>query len=248
VIFGLSLGFFVGLFTGFLGLGGGLFFVPLLTYNDYPYATAVGTSSFMVAILSLSSTLRGLWQKDIHFKHLLYLGPSAILASFAGASLIPYVPTQIAYLLCSFTLISIGVFKFSRMKKKNSLPNLQTKPSMWLWNLTGASGGILSGLFGIGGGVLLVPFQSMFLNISFKKSVLNSLGVIFLSSVTATTKFMQSGHVDYTTGFYGGLGGIVGVFLSQKTGTKLSQKHLDASFLTLLLCLSLYFFTKALFT
>jgi uncharacterized membrane protein YfcA len=61
-ILGLIVFFFLAFLSGFLGIGGGSLFVPLMAYLLYfPVVIATATSQFIVGILSLSATLVHIW-------------------------------------------------------------------------------------------------------------------------------------------------------------------------------------------
>ena len=52
--------------------------------------------------------------------------------------------------------------------------------------LIGLSGGMLGALFGVGGGIIMVPALYTFTDLSFKESVATSLAIIIITSVCAT--------------------------------------------------------------
>lgn len=90
---------------------------------------------------------------------------------------------------------------------------------MWLWLiLLGMAGGVLSGIFGIGGGILLVPALVALLGYSQKTgqgTVLLMLAIpVFL--FPAVFSYYKAGNVNLQTALLLGLGFGVGGFLGAK--------------------------------
>ncbi|MCG6892994.1 MAG: sulfite exporter TauE/SafE family protein [Desulfobacteraceae bacterium] len=81
VIGGLGIGFCIGLMGGFLGIGGGVFVVPLLIYVlKTPTKIAAASSTFIVCFSSLTGFLGYAAMEQINWHFIL---PAAV-ASFAG--------------------------------------------------------------------------------------------------------------------------------------------------------------------
>ena len=59
---GIGLSFFVGYFSSFLGIGGGIIHVPALVwFLHFPVHIATATSHFILAIMALAGTLVHVW-------------------------------------------------------------------------------------------------------------------------------------------------------------------------------------------
>jgi uncharacterized membrane protein YfcA len=63
--------------------------------------------------------------------------------------------------------------------------------------LIGLIGGVTSGLFGVGGGVVMVPAMMMFLKLDIKSAIGTSLAVIVPTALMGTVKHHGLGHVDW---------------------------------------------------
>ena len=93
-----------------------------------------------------------------------------------------------------------------------------------LAGIIGLVGGITSGLFGVGGGVVMVPAMMFFLGADIKTAVGTSLAVIIPTALTGTFKHHSLGNVNWT--FVAMLvpmaivGGYLGSYLT---------KHIDAT-------------------
>src|SRR5262245_13155613 len=66
-----------------------------------------------------------------------------------------------------------------------------------LGSIIGLIGGITSGLFGVGGGIVMVPAMVYMLNTNIKTAVGTSLVVIIPTALTGGLKHQQLGNVDW---------------------------------------------------
>ena len=63
--------------------------------------------------------------------------------------------------------------------------------------LIGLVSGIASGLFGVGGGIVMVPAMMFFMNVPIKTAVGTSLAVIIPTALMGTYKHFLQGNVDF---------------------------------------------------
>ncbi len=111
--------------------------------------------------------------------------------------------------------------------------------------ITGSLAGLLAGLFGIGGGVIMVPLQILLLNETIKTAIQTSLGVIVITAFSACLGHALQGNVIWITGTILGLGGLLGAQFSTRFLPNLSEKTVSLAFKSLLFILSIYIFWKA---
>lgn len=84
IIGGVSIGIIIGIMAGLLGIGGGVFIVPLLIYiMKIPTKTAAATSVFIVVFSSFSGFIAHISLSDTDWKFILM----AAIFSFAGGQL-----------------------------------------------------------------------------------------------------------------------------------------------------------------
>lgn len=130
---------------------------------------------------------------------------------------------------------------------QNSGEFTNKSPSYFFFSraITGGLAGLLAGLFGIGGGVIMVPLQILLLNTSIKTAIQTSLGVIVITAISATTGHAFRGNVLWIPGLILGMGGLLGAQVSTRFLPKLSDRVVSFAFNTLLLILSFYIFWQA---
>lgn len=74
----------------------------------------------------------------------------------------------------------------------------------------GATAGVVNGLFGAGGGLLLVPLMSRYCRLEPKQAFATSLFVMLILSLVSLTVYLFRGTVDITAALPYLLGGIGG--------------------------------------
>ncbi|MBW4654513.1 MAG: sulfite exporter TauE/SafE family protein [Kaiparowitsia implicata GSE-PSE-MK54-09C] len=104
----------------------------------------------------------------------------------------------------------------------------------------GLLAGLLSGLFGVGGGVVMVPLQMLMLGERIKSAVRTSLGAIVAIAISALAQHAWNGNVLWIPGIALGLGGVVGAQLGTRILPKLPDSSVNTLFRGFLIVLSIY--------
>lgn len=112
----------------------------------------------------------------------------------------------------------------------------------------GIAAGILSGLVGVGGGLVIVPSLVYFIGFSQKTAQGTSLGLIMLPvGILGVLQYYKQGHVDFRVVGILALGFILGSFFGSKVALSLSQETVKKIFacLMILIAIKMLFFDKA---
>lgn len=96
--------------------------------------------------------------------------------------------------------------------------------------LIGIISGILNGLFGSGGGCIVVPSMEKFLKIDEKKSHATAIAVILMTSVVSSYLYMRGGFFDFKIWLPVTVGGLVGGWVGALLLSKISVKILKIVF------------------
>lgn len=212
------IGVAAGVVGSIAGLGGGIFFVPALLYfaNTYqpgsmPPQVAAATSLIVIAVTALSSSISYLKQKKVDVQSALLF----FIGSAPGAIVGVYVNTLLPF--GGFTLL-FGVFQlfmFTLMLVKDRLKprNIQWPIrrhfvdhegneyeygySRWSAILIAFFVGVTSSLFGVGGGVLMVPAMMILFRFPPHIATATSMLVIFFSAVIGSVTNSWHGNIDW---------------------------------------------------
>ncbi|MGL5032213.1 MAG: sulfite exporter TauE/SafE family protein [Microcystaceae cyanobacterium] len=248
-------GLISGLLAGLLGIGGGTVLVPLLVSLHYSPLQAVATSGMAIALTSISGTVQNWRMGVLDFKRILYLGLPSLITAQVGVYFASRIEPKL--LLSAFGCLLILNIFLGQLRKKlerktsHIPPTSQTSPTSHNFSLiliclsTGGVAGLMAGLFGVGGGVILVPLQVLFLKEPIKVAIQTSLGVIVITAIAAVVGHSLEGNVLYGVGITVGLGGLIGAQISTRYLPKLPEKTVTFAFNMLLTLLSIYSFWQA---
>lgn len=83
-------------------------------------------------------------------------------------------------------------------------------PPLWRLLVVGVVGGVLSGAFGIGGGIVMVPLLTAFARLDQRRASATSLAAILPASVVASITYGVQGEIDLDAALFVALGAVVG--------------------------------------
>lgn len=113
--------------------------------------------------------------------------------------------------------------------------------------LVGVAAGMLSGLVGVGGGIIIVPSLVYFIGFSQKTAQGTSLALIMLPvGIFGVMQYYKQGHVDYKIVGILAIGFLAGSYFGSKVALTISQETLKKVFamLMILIAVKMLFFDK----
>ena len=238
------LGTSTGLVSGIFGVGGGLLLVPALTLWDIPLAQATATSLVGVLLSAISGSVQNWWTGQLNLRAALQLAlfgiPAAQLGAWSGSRL------PDAWLTPSFAVLLLVTIFFINLQQKVVLePPLEPEKSESSTAIKsvariGLIAGVISGLFGIGGGIIMVPLQMLLMAQPIKAAVANSLGAMVAIAASGLSQHAWRGDVLWISGLCLGAGGVLGAQIGTRLLPVLPEKLVNQLFKLLLLTLALY--------
>lgn len=108
--------------------------------------------------------------------------------------------------------------------------------------LVGVVGGLLSGLFGIGGGVVMVPLLIVVARMDERRAAATSLAAIVPAAVAGVVTYGVNGEVNYAAGGLVAAGAVVGAYLGARLLRRISLSALRWGFILLLLATAVRMF------
>jgi hypothetical protein len=235
-----------GTLAGLLGIGGGTILVPLLVTLGYPPVQAVATSSLAILVTSVSGSVQNWRMGYFDRKRVILLGLPALATAqigvYVASHILPYI------LLLAFGLLLLtNIYLLDLRKHLTEQQILKTQKfnPVIARLLTGGTAGILAGLFGVGGGIIMVPLQMLLLKEQIKVAIQTSLGVIIITAISATAGHALKGNVLIIPGMLLGCGGLFGALISTRVLPKLPDRVISLVFRVFLAILSIYVFWQA---
>jgi uncharacterized protein len=227
---------FVGLGAGTLGsmtgVGGGIIMTPALTLMGFAPAQISSTSLFAVAFTSASSTISYAKQKKICYKVGLKMAAAAIPGAIAGAFISNVIAIESFKIYFGLLLMLAGIYiaySSSFIKERQKGPKGNDRNSKLLRPLfySGAfSAGIISSLFGVGGGIVFVPLLVLVLGMTLTTASPTSQIALLITSSVGTVTQVVLGHPDYLHAASLSLGAFVGAQIGAKISHKVRESLL----------------------
>lgn len=245
----------VGLALGLTGGGGAIIAVPLLVYGLHvPAKEAVIISLISVGITSLLGFLHRYHLRQVDYKSGLIFAIAGMIGAPIGSWLANFLSDIVLMVMfaCLMLIVAIRMWQQASQQKPvhkiladreevaadtNSCQrdlqgrlNLNTRCALLLLAV-GILIGIQTGLFGVGGGFLIVPALILFSGISIQHAVGTSLMVIFMISCSGVVTQLSSGRsvsLDITTLFL--IGSVSGLFIGQRFGRNMAPAKLQKLF------------------
>lgn len=106
--------------------------------------------------------------------------------------------------------------------------------------IIGIFSGMLSGLVGVGGGIIIVPCLIYFLGFSQKMAQGTSLGILLLpAGILGVLQYYKQGQIDFKVVLLVALGFVIGNFWGSKLALSISDALLKKVFAFLLITIAL---------
>ena len=255
-------GFLIGTVASMIGIGGGVFIVPLLTlsYEFFP-AEAVGTSLATIIFTSVASTVIYSRQKRIYYKTGMVLASTTVPGAFAGAYLTSILEARLLglifgvfLLLVAFRMIlNVSLFrtKHSNVEKTARRPLVTSESSLYksgkkilLGVVLSFFAGLSSGLLGIGGGSLMVPIMTLGMGIPIHITVATSMLIMIFTSTSGVIQHFSLGNISFEYVLLLVLGTIFGAQIGAYTSRRISSRNLRRIFGIILILISIRMILK----
>jgi len=140
----------------------------------------------------------------------------------------------------SFAAFLVGMIVLVAWKKRIQQNPLSSQNGSRGIPPIGLLAGLLSGLFGVGGGAVMVPLQMVVLGEPIKSAVRTSLGAIALVAISGLIRYGIQGNVLWLPGLALAIGGMVGAQIGTRVLRQLSSDRVNQWFQALLVLLALY--------
>jgi uncharacterized protein len=226
-----AIGLAAGLLGAILGVGGGIVVVPLLVYLfRYDQRQAAATSMGAIAITATVGAISYAIEGHLHPPEAALVGIPAGFGVVAGTAIQQRVPLRALQLLFAAFLVVVAV----RLLAPDALPFHEVEHrSWWVYVVClaiGLLGGVLAGLFGVGGGILFVPTFVLLLGISQLEAGATSLLAMLPASFIGAWRQSRYGNLNWRASLAIGLASIAGVEVGIAVAERLPEATLRTIF------------------
>ena len=210
----LGVGVGVGGFSGLLGVGGGIFLVPYLTsVRRIPQKRAQATSLVMVSMGAASGTVTYALNDKVAWLPAVLILIAGLLGAWVGAHLMQRLHDRrlriafgVILLLTALRLILPGAAADDALDRPPSL----TIGVLALYLVGGLAMGLLSAMFGIGGGIIIVPILVTVLGYEQQLANGTSLAVMTAIALFGAARLSRPGLTDWRSGLTIGSAAVIG--------------------------------------
>lgn len=231
------------IFGSMLGLGGGVFIVPLFTlYLDVDPKIAVGASAIAVVTNSVVGSSSHLRNGFTNVRLSMLLEVTTAIGAIIGAVIAIWVDASFLKVLLGGLLLYSAVSMIRSRKviypnADDSSPDpmrlgasytdtsaqtevryVPARVGQGVGVSTGA--GVLSGMLGVGGGVIQVPMMNLVMKIPVKAAAGTSSFMVGMTSVATAAVFYSSGNIDPRVA----IPAMLGVFIGSSLGSSLTKR------------------------
>jgi len=260
-------GLVVGVLTGLFGVGGGFMVTPLLqVLFGVPYSLAVGSSLSFIIGTSATGAARHLRLGNVEVKCTLILAGGGMCGAMLGGRLHVllrgwleaggrdnFTPMMHGCFIVLLVLTAWLVARdpHRRGRGKTLLQRLPLGPHVALPQanlehvslpglcIVGMLVGVVTGMLGIGGGVLFMPILLVVVGLTAHQAVGTSLGVVLMSAIAGTILHGSEGNVNLWIAMTMLAGSAVGVQIGAWICDRLHARRLRGYFAVLVLVVAI---------
>jgi uncharacterized membrane protein YfcA len=253
----------VGALGSMLGIGGGVLLIPLLTnIFGVPIKNAIGAS--IVSVIATSSAAGAVYvgRGLSHTRLSMVLEVATTLGALAGGiTAVVISPNALSFIFGAVLLFVVYSLQRipneeRRVEPTGLLDTAYTDPrtgqvvSYGIHNLplgmvASFFAGNISGLLGIGGGIIKVPIMTLVMGIPLRASIGTSNFMIGIEAATSAVIYYQHGYINPAIAIPTALGVLVGAQIGTRIGGRVRSYRLKQIFQALLVIFALQMLVKA---
>jgi hypothetical protein len=243
IVGALLAGGLIGAVLGFVGAGGAMLSVPILiNFFNFTPQQATTAALAVVFLAALSGSVPKMRAKEILYRDALVIWAIGLITNLGFSSIASDLPDK--FITVGFSMVLL-LASYSMIH--NPFTNIQRRIPLSILILISLLVGAITGLFGIGGGFLVIPALVLFFGTAQNVAAGTSLLVISLNSVTALLgHHAMWGEVDWHVPIFMSIGAIVMASASSHFGRVSSPALLRKAFATLLLFVAGFTLLQAL--
>lgn len=217
--------FLISVIFSMFGQGGGSLYTPMLVLLGYATLISVSTSLVLNLITALFATVVYFRNRLVDLRLSAAFIPGIVAGAFLGGALGNFVDARLLLWLFVVFLVGAGgrmVYTHWEQGRQEAVRRSHLSPLTYAGvALFSFAVGVLSGLLGIGGGILILPFLVFVYKIPAKLSAGTSMFIVVFSSLFGVAGHSAFGHLDLTlvaaTAIAVALGGTLGARYMAKT-------------------------------
>lgn len=260
-------GTIAGALGALLGIGGGVFLIPLLNVGlGLPLKTASGISLMTVIATSNAVATDAASRKFINARLGMFLQVAAVAGGLLGALLVQGLAVRVLYIIMATVTGVIACVMLTRLDRRNVILDSSVDPGVLggrfyedesgrevvyrVRRLPVALGvslgsGVISGLLGIGGGILQVPALNAWCGVPMRAAAATTAAMIGLTALGSAPIYYARGHIVASMAAAAVLGVLAGSRLSMWYSARTRARGLKLLMAVVLGAVALIYFYRS---
>jgi uncharacterized membrane protein YfcA len=197
VLLTLLVGVLAGILSGMFGVGGAVISTPAIRALGATAFQALGSTLPSILPSSISGSQRYNREGLIRFRVVAWTCAFGVPATVVGSRLSETVPGN-GHILMIVTAALVAFTAFRTAFPRQVEVSMLLNDEWWRLAGIGVAAGGLSGLLGIGGGILMVPAFSAWVGMPLKETIGTSLACVGIFAIPGTITHALLGHIDWT--------------------------------------------------
>ena len=212
---GVVVGFVSGVLSGLFGVGGGIVMTPgIQVLMGAPPIVSLATPLPAILPTALTGAFTYHRSGQVDTRAAAWMAGPGIVSAIVGAVLTDIVDTHLLLVITAILLAwqAIGILHGARARARTSGGADETVVvgSAAAFLAIGLAAGFVSGLLGIGGGLIMVPLLAGWLGMPLKRALGTSLLTIVVLVIPGTIVHVALGHIDWAIFLVVTLGAVPG--------------------------------------
>ena len=233
----LGLALVAGLLSGSFSMGGQVLMKPGIRLLGASPLDAVGTTVPMILPTVAAATITYHRQGLVNWKAVRWAAPGGVVGAIVGSVLVPRVPGDghLLQLATAGLMLFTGLRMLARHRRSRSEPvhavssGARERSRPVGWTAVGSASGVLSGLLGVGGGLIMVPGFSQLLGMPLMTAIATSLACAGIFAIPATITHSLLGTIEWRLAVLLIVGAIPGARLEARLAMRASAVRLEVA-------------------
>ena len=188
--------FAVSFIFAMLGLGGGMLYVPIFKWLEFPVKTvAIPVGLLLNGLNTLFAFIRYAREGLVDFRGGMPAALAALTLAPVGAWSVQFVSRETLLLLFVVAVIVAGVRTLTTSDKKEPKEKISMGKRMTIGAIVGGFAGFMGGLLGLGGGFIIGPML-MEMGYPTKEAAATTAFIVTFSSLSGFLGHMAEGNID----------------------------------------------------
>jgi uncharacterized protein len=231
------LGVATGVLSAAFGVGGAVVSTPGIRALGASALIAIGTTLPSILPSAASGSLRYSHESLVDWRVVAWTAPTGVAGSVGGSLLSGEVPGEGHWLMVlTAVLLALTAYRMVPRTGEIDRPDVRRRVTPGALAVVGAIAGGLSGLLGVGGGIVLVPAYTEALGLPLKTAIASSLVCVGTFAIPGTITHAVLDHIDWRFAIWLAVGVIPGARLGAAAAIRATDRRLQvtvASFLGL---------------